>query len=221
MKSLIFYYAMILFYFLQAAGQMIAGVRYYPVSPWGCVIFNIGIAVLGLYGYRKNRNERWVAATSLYCLPLALLGLAADFYSYPILILSFYIAFTSKGNRIIKRLLNTVCVTICALPVLAMAFIAVISPMGFMLGMGGRTIINEIYSPDKRYAAVAEIREAAPAGGSTKVSVGRYLDMGILGKYLPDRSLYEEYGTEPPVVLFTEDSHTIVIDGTPFPIKNK
>lgn len=220
MKALIFCYAMILFYFFQATGQMIAGVRYYPVSPWFLVILNAGVAVLGLYGYRRNRNEKWVAATSIYSLPLALLGVVAGFYSYPICILSFYIAITNKGNKIIKRLINTICMTICALPVLGILVIAVISPMGFLIGLSGRTTIKEYYSPDKRYVAVVKITEAAPAGGTTKVSVGRYLDWGIWGRYLPNRSLYDDNGTELPDIVFSEEEGRISINGISYEISN-
>lgn len=213
MKSLIFYYTMILFYVVQAAGQMIAGVRYYPASPWTCIIFNICVAALGLYGYRRNQRERWAAATSVFILPLAMLGLAAHFYSYPLWIVSFYIAFTGKGNKLIKCVVNSICVTLSALPILFMLAIAIISPMGFMLGMGGRTTVKERYSPDKRYIAVVRITEAVPAGGSTSVSVGRYLDLGIFGKYLPNRSLYEDNGTEFPDISFSEDGSRVLING--------
>ena len=190
MKALIVYYAMTAFYFLQAAGQMIAGFRYYPVSPWFYVVLNTGVAVL------------------------ALLGLAAHFCSYPIWILSFYIAFTSRGNKMIKRLVNTVCVTICALPVLGLLILAVIAP--FALGMNGRTTARERYSPDRQYVAVVKIVEAVPAGGSTRVSAGRYLDLGILGRYLPDRSLYEDNGTELPVVVFAGDGGRVSINGVSY-----
>lgn len=213
MKLLILYYGFILFYVFQAAGQLITGYRYNPVSPWGNIIFNTCIAALGLYAYRKNRSERWVAATSVYLLPLAMLGLAANFYSQPMVILSFYTAFTSKGNKIVRRVINFICITICLLPMLMLAALAIISPMGVMLGLGGRTTVKEIYSSDKQYVAVVEIVEAVPAGGSADVSAGKYLDLGILGKYLPNRSLYYENRTDYPRIEFSEADGGIFING--------
>ncbi|GEM_PF-6056897 len=57
---------------------------------------------------------------------------------------------------------------------------------------------------------------AVPAGGSTTVSAGRYLDLGNLGKYLPNKRLYYKNGTEPPGLHFSEDDRTILIDGIPY-----
>ena len=162
----------------------------------------------------RNKNKRELSI--LYCFfPIIMTFIIffslCKFSLMPFWVSSFIIFFCGRfKNKILKLIVAIFIVVIISLSVLFIYF----NSLGFMLFLKAQTEVVEIkYSSDNRYVMVLEETDLGATGGEVNIYVGRNIDFGFLGRYMPARKKYYGHSGERPEFEFVDDDFISINGG--------
>ena len=126
----------------------------------------------------------------------------------PLLISSLVILFLGKYKQ--KSVRISVIIFITA-PAVFIAGCIYFFPL-ILLGMNKPEVVEIVYSFDNKYMMVLEENDLGATGGNVYVYLGRNIDFGVLGHYMPTKTKYHGHWGERPDFNFVNE-HFISING--------
>lgn len=124
----------------------------------------------------------------------------------PLLVSSIIILFWGRYKRKAVKIGVSIFIT---------AFVASIAGVIYffpliMLGMNKPEVLETVYSFDNKYIMVLEESDLGATGGDVDIYLGRNLDFGILGRYMPKKTKYNGHWGETPDFDFVNDQYISV-----------